>query len=509
MTRPNLVLIVLDTARADEVFSRGPDGPAMPTLRSLAEAGTRFTDATANAPWTLPSHATLFTGETPTVHGAHAAHKYFDYSPTLAEQLDQAGYHTIAVSNNTWISGEFGFDRGFAEFLTTWRLFQDTVDFSSVARKHNGLLSQLRGVASEFRGNPVKNVLNLLYGKFFRKRRDDGAARTNRLITDRIEDWLAGPEPLFLFVNYLEPHLEYRPPRSYATAWLPDDISYDEAMAVNQDAWACITGIVEMSDRDFRALRALYRAELAYLDDQLADLLSTFTEAGAREETVFVVTGDHGEHIGEYGLMDHQYSLSRELLSVPLVVDGPRFSGGGEVSSPVQLADVPATMLDLASVGGYDRSADGDPDEATSPLDTALDPRSLVDPSTLPNRRPLYAEYLAPQPPLESLRERYDPPRDISQYDRRLRAGRLGGAKLVAASDGTDSVINREAGDDVDTTLGAPQTGTADATVDPAVTAELRARLESWVDTLPSVADEDTEMDAAARARLEDLGYLQ
>jgi arylsulfatase A-like enzyme len=485
MSRPNVVLIVLDTARADDAVYRSDDGPTMPTLEALANDGTRFTDATANAPWTMPSHGTLFTGEPPTVHGAHAAHKAFQYEPTLAGRLREAGYLTVGVSNNTWISGEFGFDRGFDAYLNSWQLYQDAVDFAGVARNRTGLLDQLRGAASEFRGNPIKNLLNLLYGKFFRKREDKGARRTNKLIQNRLDDWAAAEEPLFMFVNFLEPHLEYRPPREFATAWLPEDIPYDEAMAVNQDAWACITGEVDMSDRDFRALRGLYRAQLAYVDERLDDLLAAFADAGLREDTVFIVTGDHGEHIGERGFMDHQYSLSEALLSVPLVVTGPGFRNGGEVETPVQLADVPATILDIAGVD--------------SPLDTLLAPKSLTDTESIPTDRPLFAEYLAPQPPLSSLRDRYECRRDLSEFDRRLRSVRRGDAKYVRGSDGSEET----------SAIGTDSSG---ATPDDATahTEDLRHTLDAWAEALPAVTEDGSVgMNDATRERLEDLGYIQ
>lgn len=490
MTRPNVVLIALDTARADEVFREESAGPVMPTVQSLASGGTRFRDAQANAPWTLPSHATLFTGEPPTVHGAHAAHKTFEHDRPLPVRLSDAGYHTVGVSNNTWISGEFGFDRGFDEFITSWQLVQDAVDFGGVARRKTGAIDQLRGVAAAFRGNPVANVANLLYGKFFRKRRDDGARRTNRLIRDRLDRWTAGEDPLFLFVNYLEPHLEYRPPREYAQEWLPEDVSYEEASAVNQDAWAYLTGEVEMSERDFRALRGLYRAELAYLDNRLEELVASFEAAGCREDTVFVITGDHGEHIGEHDLMDHQYSLSRTLLSVPLVVAGLGFDTGREVDAPVQIGDVPQTILDLAGV--EDRPQ------------TALSARSLRDPDEIPRDRPLFAEYLAPQPQLARLRADYEVTEDLSQYDRRLRAVRVGTTQYVRGSDGSERWTSLAA----DGTERVPEREASPSA--PTDKDHCRGVLAEWVENLPPVdADSTGAIGADARTRLEELGYLQ
>jgi arylsulfatase A-like enzyme len=417
------------------------------------------------------------------VHGAHAARKRFDHEPTLAGLLNQAGYRTVAVSNNTWVSGEFGFDRGFDEFIATWQLFQDAVDFGDIAQTRTGTLDRLRGVLSKFRGNPAKNLANLVYGQFFRKRHDEGAGRTNEIVDGKISEW-SNDDPLFLFLNYLEPHLEYRPPRRFATEWLPDGVGIEEARRVNQDAWAYVTGAVDMSERDFEILRGLYRAELAYLDTRLRELYELFEEAGVAEETLFVVTGDHGENIGDHGLMDHQYGLQETLLRVPLVLSGPGVAEDEQVKRPVQLVDLFPTMLDLADVAV--------PDE--------LPGRSLVGGEGPPADRPTYAEYLAPQPPISTLESRYECRRDVGEFDRQLRTVRHEGWKYVAGSDGTEWLF--DIGED-------PGENSNLADERPEKLEHVGGRLEEWVGTLPEVESGTVSMDDETRNRLEDLGYLQ
>lgn len=478
---PNIVLVVMDTARAADV-ALGSERTPMPWLSSFAESGTRFTSTVANAPWTLPSHATLFSGEHPSVHGAHAARKRFDHEPTLPGLLGDAGYHTVGVSNNTWISGEFGFDRGFDEFLATWQLFQDGVDFGDIAQTRTGTLDRIRGIAEKFRGNPVKNLANLVYGQFFRKRHDDGAARTNEIVARNLGEWLDGA-PLFLFLNYLEPHLEYRPPDEFAGRWLPDDVSLGEARQVNQDAWAYVTGEIEMSDRDFEILRGLYRAELAYLDTKLAELHRLFVDTGAAEETVFVVTGDHGENIGDHGLMDHQYSVHETLLRVPLVISGTDIARG-VVGEQTQLADIPPTLLQLAG-------ADEPPE---------LPGESLLEPAELSSDRSLISEYLAPQPPIGTLEERYDCRRHVDRFDRRIRTIRRNGWKYVRASDGSEHLYELD---------GAAPEATDRSGTEPERRSELASELDDWLGTVPGITDESVAMGEATRDRLEDLGYLQ
>lgn len=455
----------------------------MPNLLDLASTGTVFTAASANAPWTVPSHGTLFTGQHPSVHGAHAQHKSFTYNRTLPAELRDGGYQTVGISNNTWISREFGFDRGFEEFHGTWQLFQDAVDFGGIAQTETGLVDRLRGVGRKFHGNPVKNIANLVYGQFFRRRYDDGARRTNRIIKRNAADWLTADRPLFLFVNYLEPHLEYQPPDEFTREWLPEDVTLAEAKRVEQDAWSYITGETSLSEREFAILRALYRGELSYLDRRLSELVELFDDADRK--TVFVITGDHGENIGDHGLMDHQYCLFETLLHVPLVISGADFDRDDPVTTPVQLADLFPTMLDLADV-----SYDGD----------TLPGESLVSPTDLSADRPLFAEYLGPQPPIETLKDRYDCTRDLSVYDRRLRAIRRGDWKFIRGSDGTEWLFDLSEDPDEMRNLSGKR---------PERQNDLVAALDDWTATLPSVTNEAVEMDTVTKARLEDLGYLQ
>lgn len=483
---PNLVLIVMDTARAADTWPLLEEGGHSngSGLGRLADRGTTYRSVTANAPWTVPSHGTLFSGVHASVHGAHADHTAFEYEPTLANLLADTGYRTLAVSNNTWISDEFGYDRGFDEFVTTWQLFQDGVDFGQVARTESGALNKFRGVVQNFSGNPLKNLANLVYGQFFRKREDNGAARTNAILADRIPE-LAANDPFFLFVNYLEPHLEYRPPATVAREYLPPNVTFDEAMALNQDAWAYITGEVEMTDSEFATLHALYQAELDYLDGQIDELLDIFADAGVLEETVIVVVGDHGENIGDHSLMDHQYSLHETLLHVPMVIAGPGFGQDRTVERPVQLTDVFPTLLDAAGIeyGNVDHKG-----------------ISLLN-SEPPTDRTVYAEYLASQPAIETLRERYDCHTDVDRYDRRLWAVKRDGYKLIRGSDGVEWWYDLDAGSQGREDL-------LDDSDRSDVTADLRKLLDEWVTSRPDIDANEVVVDDATQNRLEDLGYL-
>ena len=479
MEQPNIVLIVMDTARSVDVGIKS--GPATtPFLDSFAQCGTAFTSAQANSPWTLPSHATLFSGQLTNEHNTHAGNLTFDETATMAARLNDVGYMTLAISNNTWISPEFGFDTGFEEFLTTWKLYQEGADFGGVSQTRTGIKESLRGVMRAWEGDPVKNIANLLYGRFLRRRQDDGAQRTNQLVEKRLNDI---QRPLFLFVNYLEPHLPYDPPDENVREWLPDNATVGEARAVNQDAWAYITGEKNMDARDFDLLRALYRGELTYLDERLAELHDLF-DIETDRETVFFIVGDHGENIGDHGLMDHQYSLAETLLSIPLIAAGGPFDGGNVVETPVQIADLYPTILDVAT-----NDAPGD-----------LIGTTLCQTEGIDDERALFAEYVTPQPAIEALRERYDVTKDLSIYDRALQSVRRGPYKLVRGSDGSRLLYN----------LCKDPAGTQDMSEEnPDAVETLDALLDSRLGP-PEIAGRDArELNQGVTDRLEDLGYLR
>jgi arylsulfatase A-like enzyme len=484
---PNVVVVVMDTVRARTCPSAG-DGQIGTTLTGLAKSGTAYSNAFATAPWTLPSHGSLFTGQYPSKHGAHADHKRLPEKPvTLAEQFRTAGYETVAVSNNTWISEEFGFGRGFETFFKTWQYAQTDTDLGTVARSEEGTDALWTLGKRLFDGNPFVNALNAVYGKFFRKQYDDGAKRTNQWI----ESWVdsrAEDRPFFLFVNYLEPHLAYDPPKTYAEPFLPDGISYQEATAVPQDAWGYIAGTIDLSERELKALRALYRGEIAYLDEQLGNLRDALASAGALEDTVFVVTSDHGENIGDHGLMDHQYSLYDTLIHVPLVVDGGSFANGGVRDELVSLVDLAPTLLDEADI---------EPTDKTSFQGRSFRPNADSDP-----RSAVFAEYCAPQPPMEALERRVGEISEaVERFDRSLRTVRTDTHKFVRGSDGSTEAFDLTADPGEQRPIGDGQAEHV---------ATLESTLEAWLGSFETAdVSGDVSMQDETRDRLEDLGYLQ
>ena len=332
-------------------------------------------------------------------------------------------------------------------------------------------------------------LANALYMRFLRDRYDSGARLTTRRITNWIDD-RTGDRPFFAFANFMEPHLRYDPPDSYAEEHLPPGVGLEEAEAVNQDPWAYLVGEEPMDERDFEILRGLYRAELAYLDDRLGQLLDHLEANGLLEETAVFVLGDHGENIGDHGLMDHQYSLRDTLLHVPLIARyPPSFEPDTEFDELVELRDLFPTVLDLAGCPVPD-----DETVSSRSLRAALESGS--------GREHAFAEYPTPQPSIDTLRDRYDRvTTDLSRYDRWLRSVRTADWRYVQAGDGRDELYEIDATGSGRDTVAAPD-----------VAEELEGVIEETLgpsgDARPDRNGGDRELSDANRGHLEDLGYL-
>jgi arylsulfatase A-like enzyme len=481
----NIAVVVMDTARDSDVTSS-----TAPTITDLAENGTRFSNAFSPAPWTLPSHASMFTGLYPSKHGAHAGHERLgeQYS-TLAELLGDAGYETVGITNNTWVTPESGFARGFETYRKAWQLLpgDGNMLWEMVQIRDE---DSSRGVLKRaFSGNPVRNLVNAAYARYMYGREDDGAARTGRWVADWLDD-RDDDRPFFLFANCIEPHLEYTPPQEYAEKFLPDDVDYADAASLEQDPWEYLVGNVNHTSNEFDVLRALYRAEIAYLDEQIADLRDALVRAGEWEDTVLVVVGDHGENVGDHGMMDHQYCLYDTLLHVPFVVHGGAFEDGGDVDDLASLVDLLPTLLDVADVDAADAREE-------------FQGRSLHPDADAEPPEQVFAEYVNPQPSMDALEHHVgELPEYVYRFDRSLRAVRTAEYKFIRGSDGNRELYHV-----------AEDSAERSSLVDehPDVAADLEAHLDEWLGSFDhaETGEADVDISDARKKQLEELGYLQ
>lgn len=442
---PNILLLVLDCVRFDGLHCNGNPRPVTPNLDALAAQSRHYTQARAAAVWTLESHASLFTGLHPRQHGVNVETRWLDASiPTMAERLQQVGYETAAFSTNAWVGPHFGLDRGFEHFSSLWRIFPGM-------------------------GKAPFPFWEKALRKRLLERHDKGAAKLNRHVQRWWRRRRHSDRPFFLFGLYLDAHLPYRPPPGYGERLL-DAPALDAARAANQDAWAYMAGETAMTEADFSGLRALYDAEISYVDEQVGELLAFLRSVGALDNTVIIVTADHGENIGDHGLMDHQYCVYDTLARVPLLIRHSDFAPGSD-DAPIQHTDLLPMLLDLVE------------DNPPSPIPH---PPSIIQ-YTAPHRH----RFARRHPDFDPAARGFERTFDAIVQD---------GYKLIRSSRGDLELFDL-------TVDPAETTDLAHSNFD--LTSALSDSLDRWLDTHPAAAaDPAPALDPDLADHLRGLGYL-
>jgi len=454
---PDILLVVLDTTRADFVPA-GPDAPVpTPNLSRLAAEGVRFTRAFSTSCWTLPAHGSLFTGLVPSEHGATwSSERLPDGVTTLAEQLRAAGRRTGAFSANPWITPEFGFDQGFEHF------------FVGDADRHPmkpGLVSSFPALFSALGAATLYE--------------DAGGL----VVASEALSFLGSADgPAFVFLNLMEPHLPYIPLDRFLAASPDGEWTRRSLDAIDQDWLGDLAPGGGRSRREIDGLRRLYAGEVAYVDWLLGRILGRLEDSNRLDETIVVVTSDHGENLGQHPPLDHQLGLFDTLVHIPLLVRyPPAFPAGSIRADLISLVDIPPALLSLAT---------GEPDPPGGPL---LDG---------PARRAVFIEYDRPTHILERIRDRLGI--DPAPWDRTLRGVRTSELKWIEASDGRHEAYDLRVDSDEQRNL-VDEQGTVPEAVLPlaGILDEVSSR---WVpraesEPPPPISEETAE-------RLRSLGYL-
>jgi uncharacterized sulfatase len=337
-SRPSVVVIVADTLRADAVSVYGEVEGTTPYLDAMAAEGLRYTRAFAPSSWTLPSHASLFTGQGVDRHrvGMHGRLSLPERFVTLAERFEAAGYETAAFSENMLVSDVFQLLQGFG-YKRVSRLF----------RKGDDLAHNVVWV--------VEPALHI--PEWLEKKRQKG-------------------RPFFLFVNLFDPHSPYTVRDE--NPWVPTDASPEEMRRHAEKPESLLCDAVPPS-RDLDVLRGLYLGDVAETDRKIRKIFDAVAELAPDQQIVSVVTADHGELFGERGLLGHEFNLRQGALHVPLLVNGLDVPPA-VIDSPVTLADVAASVIEWAGLDAdTDTDTDADVDGRPLPLRAgeARDPRPI------------------------------------------------------------------------------------------------------------------------------------
>jgi arylsulfatase A-like enzyme len=297
--RPNVVLISIDTLRADHLGAYGYARATSPSIDALAADGVLFESAVSPSSWTLPAHASMLSGVSPYRHGAvTSATRIRDDVPLAAEMLRAHGYRTVGLVNAPFVSRDYGFARGFERFEQ----------------------------------------------RFEHKRRDVAARHAAVLAAVR-----ALEPPFFLFLHYMDVHSPYRPPKGF-NRFARDRRSTAVFKSLGQRGFLGVqreirTGRLRVSEDEVQRLVDLYDGEVLAMDAKVGEIVAAVRSR--YPDTVFIVTADHGEEFLEHGSIGHSETLYEEVLRVPLIVAGPGIARGVRVAAQVSLLDVVPTVLEL------------------------------------------------------------------------------------------------------------------------------------------------------------------
>jgi arylsulfatase A-like enzyme len=518
---PNVLVVVLDTVRKDHLTPYGYDSPTTPNLEAFASEATVFEEAVAPAPWTLPVHASLFTGLYPSQHRADQENPYLEGTTTLAQTLSAAGYETGCYSSNAWITPYTRLTDGFDDvdnffqvmpgdllsgpLAEVWRALNDHEQLQAIAEK----LVSLGNTAHEYFAS------------------GESAASKTPAAIDRVQSLVDGADgPWFAFANLMDAHLPYHPPEEYAEEFAPG-VDPDE---VCQNSKEYNSGARDIDDAEWDAIRNLYDAEIAHMDAQLGRLFDWLRERGEWEDTTVIVCADHGELHGEHDLYGHEFCLYDPLINVPLLVKHPDLAADRR-DDQVELLDLYHTILDATGVEGGDPAADGDVavglDRTRSLLagqyrafGAVVDAEQGTTPDADPGQQAApdgeyaFVEYSRPVVELRQLEEKAaDAGIDLDEDSRfyaRMRAARRPDAKYVRADRIPDEAYRLDR--DPDETENLAQSD------DEAIVATERALRSfeeavggAWTgDADAEVGDDSLEdIDEEARERLRELGYVE
>jgi arylsulfatase A-like enzyme len=330
---PNVLFIVLDTVRAKSLSLYGYGRETTPRLDRLARKGVKFEQAHSSAPWTLPSHATMFTGRWPSELFKYHEQRLDSSVPTLAGFLGRNGYATAGfVANTFYCNSGFGLSNGFDHYED----FYENFDVSPGEVLRNAELG--------------RRLFSLIGEEM--SPRSDGRKDADQINTDFL-NWLStrNGRPFFAFLNYLDAHAPYITPARAERHFGLRPTTPEDFKALH--AWQKLE-FLPPDAREAQLARDNYDDCIAYLDAALGRLFDELDRRGVIENTLVVVTSDHGEELGEHTLVGHGRSLYLDELHVPLLVVKPgRVPSGKIVAEPISLRDLPATIVDLVGLSNH------------------------------------------------------------------------------------------------------------------------------------------------------------
>jgi len=477
-----VLIIVWDTVRADRMSLYGHDRKTTPWVDEWARKAAVYDQAVASSAWTAPTHASLFTGLPLHGHGVDTFHIWLDgHFDTLAEHLGAHGYDTYAFTGNRFVSPFSNMTQGF-----------ETIDFS-----YQGTWKDKAAKATKDKLLPQDQSTEISPG-WEAHGHGEGWSKNLTLFKEAtpiaheaLGQWLEtrdSDKPWFAFLNLMEAH-QPRVPSMESRKALLDDEMIELGLKTDGSLFnlmAYTSGKQEYTEAELEAIRGVYDAALLDLDKATGAMLEDLERKGQLDNTIVVLTSDHGELLGEHHMFSHRWALWQELVRVPLVVHYPGGVAATRVTHPVSVARVAPTVTELA----------GAPKMEHQQLSLRHGPNG-----------PVLSELLDPNPVMKIITTAF-PDVPVDQFKRRLAAVMEGELKLIRASDGDHGLYHIATDPEEATNLVADQ---------PEDVARLQGSIDDLRAGVPAYdpkkrAPEDKPVktkDQSIRAQLKALGYTE
>lgn len=466
MQKPNIILISIDTLRADHLSCYGYKRLTTPNLDHLAEEGVLFTNAYSTAVWTPPAHASMLTGLYPKDHGVVHQNSLRNEVPTIATLLRNHGYQTAGFANNSQVGELVGLNQGFDDFYEVWR------------------------------GLSKKQILKRLiyHSKRIGGYIDDGASLTNKLVFNWLDKRWNEDKPFYLFIHYIEAHNPLKAPKPFKYKFLTKDIREQVDMAkiwkVANNPLICLTDELKLNETEIEALHCLYDEEINYVDSKIGELTDFLVQKKLINKTILIITADHGEHFGEHGFYSHIASLYEPVVHIPFILRYPsEISSHSRSHQLVQHIDLMPTILEV--VGVYEEGK------------LSLTGRNLLDClNGEEDSRILFAEWEGRIPYF--IRDRLKNVKDhplIERLKKPLWMARSGNFKLIADDQGHYQLYNLKRDPDEKNNL---------CRQDSTLFQHLKQALDDWLKEKADAGPSQTYdyEDEILKKHLKELGYL-
>lgn len=455
-TKPDVILLVLDTQRADRMSLYGYHKKTTPIIDRFAEDATVFDWAIATAAWTIPSHASMFTGLYPTVHQTTQSFTALPPDiPTLAEIMREHGYETVAFCNNPLVGVlDNGLKRGFNRFYNYSGTIPETPEIGANSQEpplRRTLTRWLRGFTStierQFGQSPLLLGLATLpfivpiWSKFFSFKGDTRRSLFDIAAFIRHHDTNHKDQPYFMFVNMMETHLPYYPPSKVVDKWVPylkkNKAAREFIARFNTESYRWMAPMIEpFSELEEQTLRDMYDAEIAYQDRQLGRVFRALRRTGRLDNTLVIIISDHGESHSDHDFMGHAFVVYNELVRVPLVIRYPAmFPRGKRVAETVSARRVFHTILEAAGIS----------DETISPgsVNALSLARAVDDPPVSPLDEVVVSEAFPPKNFIDVMQDKH--PEAVTRFRVKLMRRALydgKGHKLMVVGEQSDEFFD-------------------------------------------------------------------